>query len=246
MMPSTAHCPACGGEIHPLAGRCKHCKVDLGRLREMESASKAAVPQAPGQPAARDESGPNQVLASLAAPPPSRHHPDRPTPPRSAGPPQQARPGPAPAQYHPDRPAPPPVVQPPTPDARAPAPSQHHPDRPTPPPSAGSPQQPAAVVPPPSPVPAPTAPAPITPPPAVVQQAAPAYQSQPQAMPAHSAWARRWPLAVGAIALLAIGISLGILIERSRQESTPTPVRSKSGPSSPRPTPDFMPDPGRP
>lgn len=30
--PRTA-CPACGGPVHPIAGRCKHCKVDLTRLR---------------------------------------------------------------------------------------------------------------------------------------------------------------------------------------------------------------------
>ena len=26
-------CPACGGQVHPIAGRCKHCKADLARLR---------------------------------------------------------------------------------------------------------------------------------------------------------------------------------------------------------------------
>ncbi|MCL4222849.1 MAG: hypothetical protein KJZ91_00080 [Myxococcales bacterium] len=26
-------CPACGGPVHPIAGRCKHCKADLTRLR---------------------------------------------------------------------------------------------------------------------------------------------------------------------------------------------------------------------
>jgi hypothetical protein len=30
--PRTA-CPACGGPVHPIAGRCKHCKADLTRLR---------------------------------------------------------------------------------------------------------------------------------------------------------------------------------------------------------------------
>jgi hypothetical protein len=27
-------CPVCGGSIHPVAGRCKHCKADLVKLRE--------------------------------------------------------------------------------------------------------------------------------------------------------------------------------------------------------------------
>ncbi|MBZ0235260.1 MAG: prepilin peptidase, partial [Deltaproteobacteria bacterium] len=39
--PRTA-CPACGGQIHPIAGRCKHCKADLTRLRN--GAAPAARP----------------------------------------------------------------------------------------------------------------------------------------------------------------------------------------------------------
>lgn len=194
MMPSTAHCPACGGEIHPLAGRCKYCKADLARLRSQESVAR------PAAPAASDESGPNQALAMLAAPPPSRQHPDRPSP--APGPPP---PGPAP------RPGQPPAVVQTPPVVQSPAP------------------------PPMTPAPAPSA---------------PAYRPQPPSQPhpapyPPSSWARRWPLAVGAVAILAIGISLGILIERSRQ-SAPEPVRSRSGGSSPRPTLDFMPDPGVP
>ena len=26
---SRATCPSCGGDVHPIAGRCKHCKADL-------------------------------------------------------------------------------------------------------------------------------------------------------------------------------------------------------------------------
>lgn len=40
-------CPACGGPIHPIAGRCKHCKADLTRLRG------GAAPAAKASPAAR-------------------------------------------------------------------------------------------------------------------------------------------------------------------------------------------------
>jgi hypothetical protein len=36
-------CPACGGQVHPIAGRCKHCKADLNRLR----ASGGAAARAP-------------------------------------------------------------------------------------------------------------------------------------------------------------------------------------------------------
>lgn len=37
-------CPACGREIHPLAGRCKHCRADLvARRIAAEEAAIAAV-----------------------------------------------------------------------------------------------------------------------------------------------------------------------------------------------------------
>lgn len=38
-------CPACGGQIHPIAGRCKHCKADLTRLRAGHAP--VAAPAAP-------------------------------------------------------------------------------------------------------------------------------------------------------------------------------------------------------
>jgi hypothetical protein len=31
-------CPVCGGSIHPVAGRCKHCRADLVKLREHAAA----------------------------------------------------------------------------------------------------------------------------------------------------------------------------------------------------------------
>ncbi|MGN6106622.1 MAG: hypothetical protein ACTHU0_16060 [Kofleriaceae bacterium] len=37
-------CPLCGGLIHPIAGRCKHCKADLGGLRDVRPAAAAALP----------------------------------------------------------------------------------------------------------------------------------------------------------------------------------------------------------
>ncbi len=52
-------CPACGGQIHPIAGRCKHCKADLARLR-------AAAPPGRGAPPAQR---PNLVALGAAAAP---------------------------------------------------------------------------------------------------------------------------------------------------------------------------------
>jgi hypothetical protein len=37
-------CPACGGLIHPVAGRCKHCKHDLSAERSVRPAAAAALP----------------------------------------------------------------------------------------------------------------------------------------------------------------------------------------------------------
>lgn len=37
-------CPLCGGLIHPIAGRCKHCKGDLRALRSTRPAAAATLP----------------------------------------------------------------------------------------------------------------------------------------------------------------------------------------------------------
>lgn len=37
-------CPLCGGLIHPIAGRCKHCKGDLSALRGARPSAAAALP----------------------------------------------------------------------------------------------------------------------------------------------------------------------------------------------------------
>ncbi|HEY4175917.1 MAG TPA: hypothetical protein VGM90_03765 [Kofleriaceae bacterium] len=37
-------CPACGTLIHPVAGRCKHCKQDLAQFRAARPAANAALP----------------------------------------------------------------------------------------------------------------------------------------------------------------------------------------------------------
>src|SRR4051812_29811244 len=37
-------CPQCGGLVHPVAGRCKHCKQDLAALRTGRSAAATPLP----------------------------------------------------------------------------------------------------------------------------------------------------------------------------------------------------------
>jgi len=43
-------CPQCGGLIHPIAGKCKHCKADLTSYRAARPAANAPLPSL-GQPA---------------------------------------------------------------------------------------------------------------------------------------------------------------------------------------------------
>jgi hypothetical protein len=46
-------CPACGGPVHPIAGRCKHCKTDLVKLREAYAqAQRSALMGVPQRPVA--------------------------------------------------------------------------------------------------------------------------------------------------------------------------------------------------
>jgi hypothetical protein len=51
-------CPRCGGAIHPVAGKCKHCKADLAALRVGKPQAAAALPKL-------------ATPAVVAAPPPS-------------------------------------------------------------------------------------------------------------------------------------------------------------------------------
>ncbi len=37
-------CPQCGGPIHPIAGRCKHCKTDLVAMRGGTPQAQSALP----------------------------------------------------------------------------------------------------------------------------------------------------------------------------------------------------------
>ena len=59
-------CPVCRAPIHPIAGRCKHCKTDLATLRQVRPAAGAALPAlAASTPAARPP--PPQVVVPVAA-----------------------------------------------------------------------------------------------------------------------------------------------------------------------------------
>lgn len=46
-------CPQCGGLVHPIAGRCKHCKADLAEARGARPAAAAALPALAGGGIAR-------------------------------------------------------------------------------------------------------------------------------------------------------------------------------------------------
>ncbi|HUH01099.1 MAG TPA: hypothetical protein VML75_03830 [Kofleriaceae bacterium] len=72
------------------------------------------------------------------------------------------------------------------------------------------------------------APRPLTPAPVVVY-------AQP------TAWARRWPIAVSAVAIAAIVVSLVLLLRDGDDEAQPERIRS--GSQSPRNIPDHMPEP---
>ncbi len=45
------HCPACGGDVHRVASRCKHCGADLRAARAPVAPEPDPIPQAPAAPA---------------------------------------------------------------------------------------------------------------------------------------------------------------------------------------------------
>jgi hypothetical protein len=59
-------CPLCGGLIHPVAGRCKHCKEDLTSFRAGRPQAAVALPPLNGQPTASN--GTNGHAAAAAVP----------------------------------------------------------------------------------------------------------------------------------------------------------------------------------
>jgi len=85
-------CPLCGGAIHPIAGRCKHCKGDVGALRGGRPTAAATLPAliarsaeatygqaatpVPGAPAVADSASPAtpEGMPILPARPTGRMH----------------------------------------------------------------------------------------------------------------------------------------------------------------------------
>lgn len=55
-------------------------------------------------------------------------------------------------------------------------------------------------------------------------------------------WTRRWPLAVAVVAVLAIGLSIGMMAERWRDDGPVTPEKASGSPT-PMMVPDDMPNP---
>ncbi len=66
-------CPQCGGLVHPIAGRCKHCKADLADARAARPAAAAALPALAGTGSPRRDvtpvPSPIRALAQAAADP---------------------------------------------------------------------------------------------------------------------------------------------------------------------------------
>jgi hypothetical protein len=174
-MSKITSCPICRGEIHAIAGRCKHCKADLVELRER--AARAARAQALG-----------------ATVPPPRGFGFFPSPPRTSTQPLPSAPPPGMAP-EPDVSGMPAGGEQTLADVSAPpeVPHEHVP-----------------VYPPPDYAPRAFAPPPDGTPPFGIGFAGPRARRV-------SSWSRRWPLVVSAVALLAIGISIGVLAERWRQ-----------------------------
>jgi len=224
-MTTTTACPVCRGEIHAIAGRCKHCKADLVELREQaarmaRAQAMGAVVPPPQQPASPAPAMYRWTGAPAAPPPQDASSAAAGAPTIPDAPPQQA-----PA-------APPPVAAPP----QHPPPQQHPPAAP----SAGRvPGLPPALVSPPA--------------------AGEPWAGAPRAR--RASWSRRWPLVVSAVALLAIGVSIGMLAERWRSQKSddgdghtrnasvqphripdPMPQPLLPGPAAPRPVPDDPPD----
>lgn len=239
-MSKITSCPVCRGEIHAIAGRCKHCKADLVELRERASrlaraqAIGATVPPAPRFGLFAQGARPMTAPLFDAAPtvrdpaPPSWAQPPRATEP----PPIQGEP--APPNGHDVAAADSPAHEPTTAemeaayDAAQLAPAGASIPGPGPAPFRGRPF-PGVV---PDPPPGGT-------PPYGIGFAPPRARRV-------SSWSRRWPLLVSAVALLAIGISVGVLAERWRQKKARAgsdPERHSSLSRSPMQVPDHMPQP---
>src|SRR5690242_1654723 len=69
-------CPLCGGLVHPIAGRCKHCKADLGAYRAARPAASAPLPAL--HPTATAGNGASGPVAHAVAMPAAQTLPPRP------------------------------------------------------------------------------------------------------------------------------------------------------------------------
>lgn len=69
-------CPQCGGFVHPIAGKCKHCKADLHAARGARPAASAVLPSLAngGSMKRRDETPLPTRLANAAAAAESGHN----------------------------------------------------------------------------------------------------------------------------------------------------------------------------
>jgi cyclophilin family peptidyl-prolyl cis-trans isomerase len=82
-------CPLCGQPIHPIAGRCKHCKGNLAAVRAHAAPARAALPYLQRPPAPAPAPAPQASPYAPAAPP----APGAPPPqPQAARPPIVPRP----------------------------------------------------------------------------------------------------------------------------------------------------------
>ncbi len=78
-------CPLCGGLIHPVAGRCKHCKEDLSQFRAGRPQAAAALPALNGKLATNGTNGhATATAAPVAVPVVAAREPSQPIlPPRT-------------------------------------------------------------------------------------------------------------------------------------------------------------------
>lgn len=60
-------CPLCGGLVHPVAGRCKHCKEDLSSLRANRPQAAAVLPALNGRTVATHVAGNGTSVHAAAA-----------------------------------------------------------------------------------------------------------------------------------------------------------------------------------
>jgi hypothetical protein len=74
-MTSFVPCPACGGPVHPIAGRCKHCKTDLNKVRDdyaqAQRAASMGMPRPIAAPPPAGPGAPTMQSPTLRAPTPA-------------------------------------------------------------------------------------------------------------------------------------------------------------------------------